>query len=167
MCVCASLSQDGIPVKKPIGRLTSPTMVVPSPFLTFKELYSREGLLDFENEKCVVSIFYLGRVQLLRLPLWSICPQEMNYGCSVWGPSISCLNMSRSDGTLPLVWGLNLLVYSHWCLWLQAAQQSFQAAALAQPIPLVMRDLIKEQRQTSFLLSPLLLSYSQPHHLSK
>ena len=34
-----------------------------TPFLTSKELYSPEGLLDFENEKYVVFIFYLSRAQ--------------------------------------------------------------------------------------------------------
>ena len=86
MCARGSPSQDGIPVKKSMRKLTPPTLEVPSPFLTFKELYSWEGLLDFENEKCVVSIFYLG-IQLLKLLLWSICPQGMNYSCSVWGSS--------------------------------------------------------------------------------
>ena len=35
------------------------------PFLTSKDLYSPEGLLDFESEKDLVSIFYLCRAQLL------------------------------------------------------------------------------------------------------
>ena len=36
--------------------------VVPAPFLTFKELYSQEGLLAFKNEKYIVPylLFWAG-----------------------------------------------------------------------------------------------------------
>ena len=52
-----------------MGRLTSLTMRWRSPLPfdlrgTFLRMYSWEGLLDLENKKYVVSIFYLGRVQL-------------------------------------------------------------------------------------------------------
>ena len=34
-----------------------------TPLLTSKELSSQEGLLNFKNEKCVVSYLYMGRAQ--------------------------------------------------------------------------------------------------------
>ena len=46
-----------IPAKRPMGSFGI------TPLLTFKELSSQEGLLNFKNEKCVVSYLYMGRAQ--------------------------------------------------------------------------------------------------------
>ena len=50
MCVRISL-------QRPMGRLSITSI------LTSKELSSQEGLLNFKNEKCVVSYLYMGRAQ--------------------------------------------------------------------------------------------------------
>ena len=55
-CACASQSR-WIPLQRPMGRLSI------TPLLTSKELSSQEGLLNFKNEKCVVSYLYMGRAQ--------------------------------------------------------------------------------------------------------
>ena len=60
MCAHTSYSR-WITGKRLMGRFLS------FPFLTSKDLYSPEGLLDFENEKYLVSIFHLCRAQLLLL----------------------------------------------------------------------------------------------------
>ena len=39
------------------------------------QVYSWEGVLDLENEKYVVLVFYLERTLLLLLLFWSICPK--------------------------------------------------------------------------------------------
>ena len=83
MCARGSPSQDGIPVKKSMRKLTPPTLEVPSPFLTFKELYSWEGLLDFENENYVVSCLLSGQglTSPVILRLQSFHLQGMNSRC--------------------------------------------------------------------------------------
>ena len=54
--MCARISQSRwIPAKRPMGRLDI------IPLLTSKELSSREGLLDFKNEKYVVSYLLSGQ----------------------------------------------------------------------------------------------------------
>ena len=60
------------------------------PFVTSKDLYSPEGLLDFENEKDLVSVFYLCRAQLLLLFILEYLSTGANSGYSAWGPAISC-----------------------------------------------------------------------------
>ena len=62
MCARASISQDGFQQRS--GRLTSLPFDLQGAFL---HMYSREGLLDLENEKYVVSVVYLGRAQPLLL----------------------------------------------------------------------------------------------------
>ena len=85
MCPCISQPR-WIPAKRPMGSLDI------TPLLTSMELSSRQGLLDFENEKYVVS--YVGRAQpplsIVQLfSSWSIGPQGMNSSCSSWGAYLS------------------------------------------------------------------------------
>ena len=63
----------------------------------------QEGLLDFENEEYVVSYLLLGwgSASSIILLLWSFCPQGRN--CSAWGPSVSCLSLSKSETLKNLV----------------------------------------------------------------
>ena len=68
--VHASLSQDGFQ-RRGYGWTDT------TPLLTSKELSSWEGLLDFKNEKYVVSVLYLGRTQIILpfiLLLRNFCP---------------------------------------------------------------------------------------------
>ena len=58
---------------------------------------SWEHLLDFENETYVVSIFYLGRGQLLsRSCCFAISVHRGQTSCLAWGPSISCLSLTSA-----------------------------------------------------------------------
>ena len=59
--------------------------------LTFKEplctCIQLKGFPDFENEKYVVSIFYLGGAQLISAAILEHCPQQrISISCSLWGP---------------------------------------------------------------------------------
>ena len=61
-----------------------------TPVFTYKELFSEEGLLDFEEDYVV---FYLWSSQGLASPvilqLRNFCPKEMHSICSSQSPSIS------------------------------------------------------------------------------
>ena len=75
-CTGASLSQDEFHRRGLWVTDITYYGVAPPPFLTSKELSSREDFLDFENEKYVVPISYLGKAQppllmVLLLIFWS------------------------------------------------------------------------------------------------
>ena len=61
MCARTSLSQDGFHRRGLWVVGITYYGVAPPPFLTSKELPSREGLLDFKNEKYVVSYLLSGQ----------------------------------------------------------------------------------------------------------
>ena len=60
--------------------------------LTFKEISSQEGHLDFQNEKRVVSYVLSGPgLSISFLLLWNFSSQGTNSTHSPWGPPLSCL----------------------------------------------------------------------------
>ena len=110
-CMCAHTSQTcahaarisqprWILVKRPMSSLASFTMGwCPLHFNlqgAILHVCSQEDVLDLENEEHVVFYFLSGQgsAPLSPLLLWSICPQETDSSCSVWGPTISCLRFT-------------------------------------------------------------------------
>ena len=65
-------------------------------------MYSWEDLLDLENEKYMVSVFYLGRSQRLLLFILDYLSTGTNSSCSAWGPSVSCLKLKTKHTTQKL-----------------------------------------------------------------
>ena len=61
MCACASLSQDGFQGRGLLVAGITYYGAVPPPFVTSQELSGPEGLLDFKNEKYVVSYLLSGQ----------------------------------------------------------------------------------------------------------
>ena len=87
VCTCISHPR-WIPVKRPMGSLTSLPFWPPRTFIDGKVS------LTLRMRNMWSLIFYLGKAQpplSIILLLWSFCPQGTNSSCSAWGPSISCL----------------------------------------------------------------------------
>ena len=67
------------------------------PFLTSKELSSREGFLDFENEKYVVSYLLSGQGAASSLN----CPARDNWNISPQGTNLQLLTLVRGTHLPP------------------------------------------------------------------